>query len=225
MAYLPPPPTPLPRGRRPPRWTPPELSGPVADYAAGDPAAGRRLRRYLVPALTRLAEAGLGQRARRQQVAQTAVTVALADLEAEATPLEAVTVAFRAVAHVVLATGHRLPELPRLGPADQALVRLMEVELADPERVARAFALSVASLDDARATAAHRLGLAALPDSDCPGWQEVRRTMRAGDGATAHRSRCGRCALVAELVTARRHRVWPDDPPGGPFAAVFDGPR
>ena len=227
MAYLPPPPTPLPRGRRPPRWSPPDLTAMVARYAEGDRTSARQVRRTLVPVLTRLAEAGQGDRYGRQAVAQTAVSVGLAGIESGTVPVDPVAVAFLAVAHVVEATGHRLPVLPRLARHERSLVRVVEVELADPERLARALAVPGTTLDSARSAVAARLDVATVPDSDCPGWQAVRRALRDGDdGAADHRATCGRCTLVAELLAARRHRLWPGEaPPSGPFGPVFDPPH
>lgn len=227
MAYLPPPPPPVPRGRRPPRWSPPDFTGMVEQYADGDLAVGRRVRRHLAPMLTRLAEAGLGRRSGRQAIAHTAVSVALAGLEDGTLGADPVTTAFRAVAHVVEATGHDLPALPVLTPSDRAVVRLVEVELADADRVARTLSVPSEAVAAARAAVAGRLGVSVVPDSECPGWQVVRRGLRdPGTGAVDHRRRCGRCGMAAELLGSRRQRLWPGaPPPGGPFAAVFDPPH
>ena len=200
----------------------------VARYAGGDRTSARQVRRTLAPVLTRLAEAGRGDRHRRQALAQTAVSAGLAGIESGTVAVDAVAVAFLAIAHVVEATGHALPVLPRLARHQLALVRVVEVELADPERLARALAVPGAALESARAAVASRLDVAAVPDSDCPGWQAVRRALRDGDdGAADHRATCGRCTLVAELLAARRHRLWPQDdtPPHGPFGPVFDPPH
>ena len=177
--------------------------------------------------LTRLAEAALGDRHGRQALAQTAVSTALAGIESGTVETEPVAVAFLAVAHVVEASGHDLPSLPRLDRSGRALVRVVEVELADPDRLVRALAVPHAALDEARAAVARRLEVARVPESDCPGWQAVRRAVREDDdGAADHRATCGRCTLVAELLTARRHRLWPGGaPPAGPFGPVFDPPH
>lgn len=200
----------------------------VARYADGDRTSARQVRRTLAPVLTRLAEAGRGDRYGRQALAQTAVSAGLAGIESGTVAVDAVAVAFLAIAHVVEATGHQLPALPRLARHQLALVRVVEVELADPERLARALAVPGAALESARVAVASRLDVAVVPDSDCPGWQAVRRALRDGDdGAADHRATCGRCTLVAELLAARRHRLWPQDdtPPHGPFGPVFDPPH
>lgn len=223
MAYLPPPPAPTPMGRRPPRWSRPELQSMVDAWVDGDLLGGRRMRRHLGPVLLRLAEAGLDGRRGRQAIAQTAVSAALASLSSGTTPPDATETAFRAVAHVIEATGHPLPDLPALSLADRAIVRVVELELADPDRIAHAFAVPSIGLVRARGAIARRLTLNVLRESTCHGWAGVRRELRDDDmGGRSHRERCGKCALVAELVTARRRRLWPVDTPGGPFAQVFD---
>lgn len=199
----------------------------VERYAAGDRTAARQVRRTLSPLLTRLAEAGLEDRRGRQAVAQTAVSAALAGIESDSIAVDPVAVGFLAVAHVVEATGHALPALPHLDRAERAIVRVVEVELADVDRLARALSVPAATLQSARLAVAARLGVDTVPDSDCPGWQAVRRALRDGDDeASEHRARCGRCTLVAEVLVARRRRLWPDGaPPGGPFGPVLDPSR
>lgn len=201
-----------------------DLGSLIRAYADGEDSAGRRLRRLLAPPLLRLAEAGLGRRSGRQRVTQTAITVALADLETGRVPVDPLRVAFRGVAHVVEATGHDLGHIEDLEPWMAAFIRVVEVELADPERLARAFGVSTESVVTLRAVVADALDLTTPRVSECPGWGDVRTALRVDDvGAWAHRRTCGRCTLVAEHVVARRHRLWPD-PPSGPFGPVFDAP-
>jgi hypothetical protein len=228
VAYLPPPPPPPTPARRPPRWSSPHALGrEVAGYLADDQMAGRRIRRMLAPGLAALAEAATGSRAERHRVAQTAITVALADLETHRIPTTDIALAFRCVAYVVDATDHALLDwLETLTSWERGLVRLLDVELADPDGVARAFGLDADALRRQRSLIAEVIGLAPPRESGCPGWPDVRAALRTDDaGAQHHRETCGRCTLIAEQTVARRRRLWRPGVPVGRLAAPFEPRR